>query len=63
MRKVQFANGEYYHLFNRGVDKREIFLDQKDLDRFLQSMSDFIHLFRLVASTPHLSTKTIHLET
>jgi len=41
MRKVQFANGEYYHLFNRGVDKREIFLDQKDLDRFLQSMSEF----------------------
>jgi REP element-mobilizing transposase RayT len=41
MRKVQFVNGEYYHLFNRGVDKREVFLCQKDLDRFFQSMSEF----------------------
>jgi REP element-mobilizing transposase RayT len=41
MRKIQFINGEYYHLFNRGVDKREIFLDQKDLDRFFQSMNEF----------------------
>lgn len=41
MRKIQFVNGEYYHLFNRGVDKREIFLDRRDLDRFFQSMSEF----------------------
>lgn len=41
MRKVQFANGEYYHIFNRGVDKREIFLSEEDLLRFLQSMDEF----------------------
>ena len=41
MRKVQFVNGEHYHIFNRGVDKREIFMDQRDLDRFFQSMSEF----------------------
>ncbi|MEK9135396.1 MAG: transposase [Patescibacteria group bacterium] len=41
MRKVQFANKEYYHIFNRGVDKRDIFVDQKDLGRFFQSMSEF----------------------
>ena len=41
MRKVKFANGEYYHLFNRGIDKKEIFVNQKDLDRFFQSMSEF----------------------
>ncbi|MDX9848768.1 MAG: hypothetical protein RBT74_17450, partial [Tenuifilaceae bacterium] len=27
MRKTIFANGEYYHIYNRGVDKREVFLN------------------------------------
>ena len=37
MRKV----GEYFHVFNRGVEKRDIFLDRQDLDRFLASMIAF----------------------
>ncbi len=41
MRKTQFANNEYYHVFNRGVDKREIFSDYDDLPRFFQSMDEF----------------------
>lgn len=41
MRKVNFIQGEYYHIFNRGVDKRQIFLDQYDLSRFFQSMTEF----------------------
>lgn len=41
MRKIKFANNEYYHIFNRGVDKRAIFQSQYDLDRFLQSMDEF----------------------
>ncbi|MCR4283877.1 MAG: hypothetical protein NUV64_00965 [Parcubacteria group bacterium] len=40
-RKIEFANSEYYHIFNRGVDKRQIFLDQEDLSRFFQSMNEF----------------------
>jgi putative transposase len=38
MRKTEFANEEYYHIFNRGVDKREIFLNVKDYDRFILAM-------------------------
>lgn len=38
MRKTEFANGEHYHVFNRGVDKREIFSNTKDYDRFLLGM-------------------------
>jgi len=38
MRKTEFANEEYYHIFNRGVDKRIIFQSQKDYERFLISM-------------------------
>ncbi len=41
MRKIKFVNEEYYHIFNRGVDKRDIFLSEKDLKRFLQSMQEF----------------------
>lgn len=33
-----FEVGEYYHIFNRGVEKREIFGDERDYWRFLGSM-------------------------
>jgi len=41
MRKVKLESGERYHIYNRGVDKRKIFSNQKDLDRFFQSMIAF----------------------
>ncbi len=41
MRKTEFANGEYYHIYNRGVEKREIFLDDFDYMRFLKSLDEF----------------------
>lgn len=33
-RKISFAEGEYYHIYCRGVEKRNIFLDNKDRNRF-----------------------------
>lgn len=41
MRKVKFINNQYYHIFNRGVDKRAIFMEEADLKRFFQSMKEF----------------------
>ena len=41
MRKIIFAEGEFYHIYNRGTDKRTIFLDDQDFARFLQSMIEF----------------------
>lgn len=35
-RKFVISEGEYYHLYNRGVDKRIIFLDDKDRRRFIK---------------------------
>lgn len=35
-RTITFAPGEYYHVYNRGVDKRTIFLDHADHRRFLE---------------------------
>lgn len=41
MRKTPLVNNEYYHIYNRGVDKREVFLDEKDYVRFLTGMREF----------------------
>ena len=41
MRKVAFAEVEFYHIYNRGTDKRTIFSDDQDLARFMQSMKEF----------------------
>ncbi len=34
-KRPQFINGEYYHIFNRGVEKRDIFLKTADYFRFI----------------------------
>ena len=34
-RKFSFAFGESYHIYNRGVDKKEIFASRSDYERFL----------------------------
>ncbi len=34
-RKAPFAENEYYHVYSRGVEKRKIFLNAKDYDRFV----------------------------
>ena len=41
MRKIPFANGEIYHVYSRGTDKRTIFEDPYDFQRFLQSLQEF----------------------
>jgi len=35
MRNIVFGTGEYYHVYNRGVDKRETFISDEDRQRFL----------------------------
>jgi len=36
-----FSVYEYYHVYNRGVDKRDIFDDAKDFDRFIEGVKEF----------------------
>lgn len=38
MRKTSFAIGEWYHCYNRGVDKRITYEDGRDYRRFLEQM-------------------------
>ena len=30
MRKTKFANNEYYYIYNRGADKRKVFMEEND---------------------------------
>jgi len=41
MRKDPLITGMYYHIYNRGVDKRDIFMSKADLDRFVLSVKMF----------------------
>jgi putative transposase len=51
-RKVRLAPGEYYHIYNRGVEKRVIFLDDSDKKRFIK-------LLYLANGTTPLVFKTV----
>jgi putative transposase len=41
MRKIKFIEGEIYHIYNRGVEKRDIFLENKDYFRFIHDLFEF----------------------
>lgn len=36
-----FTTNEFYHVFDRGVDKRKIFLDKRDYIRFVHDLYEF----------------------
>jgi len=50
-RKDPFVTGEYYHIYNRGVDKRIIFKSENDYKRFIMLLyvanSNALQSFRL----------------
>lgn len=41
MKRIKPALGEIYHIYNRGVEKRNVFLDNDDRKRFLYGMYAF----------------------
>ncbi len=41
MREVTFIEKEFYHVYNRGVDKRLLFKNKSDLNRFFNGMKEF----------------------
>ncbi|MEA1968791.1 MAG: hypothetical protein U9N77_11345 [Thermodesulfobacteriota bacterium] len=38
----------FYHVINRGVEKRDIYLDDKDLRRFLDIIDESASLFDFI---------------
>ncbi|MFH1462390.1 MAG: transposase [bacterium] len=66
MRKVKFAPENIYHIYNRGVEERDIFLSDNDRWRFLQGLFLFNDektasniLFRLERDKKKLNFKTL----
>lgn len=41
VRRQPLITDQYYHVYNRGVDKRDIFTDKNDVYRFLESIKEF----------------------
>jgi len=41
MRKISFVEGGIYHIYNRGVEKRDIFLEDEDYFRFIHDLFEF----------------------
>jgi putative transposase len=41
LRKHNLVQGEIYHIYNRGVDKRDIFMDDEDRIRFIHDLFEF----------------------
>ena len=52
LRKQNFAPGEFYHLYNRGTEKRKIFQDKTDYQHFL-------FLMRVCNSTKSIELRKI----
>jgi len=41
MKSIEFVNYHFYHIYNRGVDKRKIFEEEQDYVRFIHSLFEF----------------------
>ena len=41
LRKENLVQGQIYHMYNRGVDKRDIFMDDEDRIRFIHDLFEF----------------------
>jgi len=59
MRNIKISSGEFYHVYNRGVDKRIIFEDIRDYERFLASLFLFNSNKRIRIEDILPSTKNI----
>ncbi len=41
MQKPQFVNNHIYHIYNRGVEKRNVFIEDKNYLRFIHDLCEF----------------------
>lgn len=44
LRKVAFRDGEIYHVFNRGLDRRNIFTDKREFERAKRLIKFYRHI-------------------
>lgn len=51
MRNIEFVNGEFYHIYNRGVLKNNIFADSGDYTRFIH----YLYVFNNNSKVRHIA--------
>lgn len=67
MRKITFSNNEFYHIYNRGVDKRKIFLRNGQYLHFIETIQRILTTssatpkFSKTAMTQEISFKKIDI--
>lgn len=57
LRKTNLVSGEIYHIYNRGVDKRDIFMDDEDRLRFVHDLFEFNDKNQTINLTMYLNFK------
>ncbi len=62
MKKPKFANEEIYHIYNRGVEKRVIFLDDEDRLRFIYGLFQFNDQYPVINTLHRLNNHHIEVE-
>lgn len=70
IRRQPLLTGEIYHVYNRGVDKRDIFWDKNDIYRFIESIKEFNRIekinslanFRKIKSNNQIGLKALSRE-
>jgi len=41
MRRTKFENNKIYHIYNRGIEKRDLFIEEEDYLRFIHDLYEF----------------------
>ena len=64
-RRLRIDDPGYYHIINRGVEKRKVFLEKEDKDKFLENLSNeciqheaILHSYVLMDNHYHLLLET-----
>ena len=57
IRRQPLVTGEMYHIYNRGVDKRDIFSDKNDIYRFIESIKEFNQVDGIISLSNLRKTK------
>jgi len=62
MRKTPLVNNHIYHVFNRGVEKRHIYLDNQDYLRFIHNLYEFNDRSPVINARYYFNSKTRQVE-
>ena len=62
MQKPRFVENQIYHVYNRRVEKKNIFLDKQDYLRFIHGLFEFNDEKAVINTLFHFNPKTMEIE-